>query len=168
MQRRTLLTLGLVSGTALALAGAGAAVWTPGWREGRLSEPARAMFAAVARAVLEGVLPADPAVQAVALKGHLERLDAVIAGLPPATRAELSDLLALLCTAPGRWALAGLGPSWSEASTADLQVALQAMRVAGTEVRRQVYQALRDLSNAAWFADAGTWTLLGYPGPYRL
>lgn len=168
MQRRTLLTLGLVSGTALALAGAGAAVWTPGWRDGRLSEPARALFAAVARAVLDGVLPADPAVQAVALKGHLERLEVAIAGLPPATRAELSDLLALLCTAPGRWALAGLGSPWPEAGKAEIQAALQAMRVAGSEVRRQVYQALRDLSNAAWFADAGTWSALGYPGPYRL
>lgn len=168
MQRRTLLTLGLVSGTALALAGAGAAVWTPGWREGRLSEPARALFAAVARAVLDGVLPADPAVQAVALKGHLDRLDAAIAGLPPATRAELSDLLALLCTAPGRWALLGLGPPWSDASPAELQAALQGLRVARSELRRQVYQALRDLSNAAWFADAGSWNLLGYPGPYRL
>jgi hypothetical protein len=168
MQRRTLLTLGLVSGTALALAGAGAAVWTPGWREGRLSEPARALFAAVARAVLDGALPQDPAVQTVALKNHLDRLDAAIAGLSPATRAELSDLLALLCTAPGRWALAGLGASWTEASTADVQAALQSMRVAGSEVRRQVYQALRDLSNAAWFADAGSWNLMGYPGPYRL
>lgn len=168
MQRRTLLTLGLVSGTALALAGAGAAVWTPGWRDGRLSEPARALFAGVARAVLDGVLPQDPAVQAVALKGHLDRLDALIAGLPPATRAELSDLLALLGTAPGRWALAGLGSPWSEASTADLQAALQAMRVSGSATRRQVYQALRDLSNGAWFADAGSWTALGYPGPYRL
>jgi hypothetical protein len=168
MQRRTLLTLGLVSGTALALAGAGAAVWTPGWREGRLSEPARALFAAVARAVLEGVLPQDPAVQAVALKGHLERLDQVIAGLSPATRAELSDLLALLGTAPGRWALTGLRPAWSEASTAELQTALQSMRVAGSATRRQVYQALRDLSNGAWFADAGSWNLMGYPGPHRL
>ncbi|MBQ0932728.1 hypothetical protein KAK07_24075 [Ideonella sp. 4Y16] len=168
MQRRTLLTLGLVSGTALAVAGAGAAVWTPGWREGRLSQPARVLFASVARAVLEGVLPQDPAVQAVALKGHLDRLDTLIAGLQPATRAELSDLLALLCTAPGRWALAGLGPAWSEAPMADVQSALQAMRVSGSAVRRQVYQALRDLSNGAWFADAGSWELLGYPGPFRL
>ena len=39
------------------------------------------------------------------------------------------------------------------------------MRFADSLTRQQVYHALRDLTNAAWFADAGTWGLLGYPGP---
>ena len=54
------------------------------------------------------------------------------------------------------------------ASTSELAQALQAMRVSGSQTRRQVYQALRDLTNAGWFADAGTWGALGYPGPHRL
>lgn len=163
-----MLKLGLWSGAALALAGTGAALWTPGWREGRLSAPARELFIAVARAVLEGALPADPAVQAVALQAHLDRLETAIAGLAPATRQELSDLLALLCTAPGRLALSGLGAPWRLATPSEVQAALQGMRHSATQTRRQVYQALRDLTNAAWFADAGTWGLLGYPGPANI
>jgi hypothetical protein len=165
MQRRHLLQLGLASGTALALAGAGVALWTPGLRDGRLSAPAQDIFRAVARAVLQGSLPADPALQATALHTHLGRVQAAVNGLAPATRKELSDLLALLSTAPGRLALTGLRSGWAEASVDELGVALQAMRTAGSSTRRQVYQALRELSNAAWFAEAGNWAQLGYPGP---
>ena len=118
--------------------------------------------------MLQGALPEDPQVQAAALAQHLQRLQASIAGLSPATRAELSDLLALLSLAPGRLALTGLSTAWPRATVPELQAALQDMRRSGSQTRRQVYQALRDLTNAAWFADAGTWALLGYPGPYRI
>ena len=141
------------------------AIWTPGWRDGALSPAAREVFVAVARAVLDGVLPADAQVQELALQSHLTRLDASIAGLPPAVRAELSDLLALLSTGPGRLALTGLRPPWRDADVPALQAALQAMRTSDSDTRQQVYQALRTLTNAAWFADAGTWVLLDYPGP---
>ena len=168
MQRRTLLTLGLGSAAALSVAGWGARAWTPGWQRGRLSAPARGVFAAVAQAVLEGVLPQDPAVRAVAMRAHLDRVEQAIQGLAPATRGELSDLLAVLSLGPGRWALSGLGVDWAEASADEVAQALQAMRVSGSQTRRQVYQALRDLTNAGWFADAGTWGALNYPGPHRL
>lgn len=165
MQRRHLLQLGLASGTALAVAGAGVALWTPGLREGRLGAAAQDIFRAVARAVLQGNLPEEAAAQSAALQAHLGRLERAIQGLAPATRKELSDLLALLGTAPGRLVLTGLRSGWNTASADELTAALQAMRTADSHTRRQVYQALRELSNAAWFADAGTWGPLGYPGP---
>jgi hypothetical protein len=31
-------------------------------------------------------------------------------------------------------------------------------------LRQQVFHALRDLTNAAYFADASTWAAIGYPG----
>lgn len=165
MQRRTLFQLGAGAGAVLALAGLGASLWTPGWQAGRLSEPARDIFKAVGRAVLQGVLPEDDRIREQALLSHLRRLEQTLAGLAPATRAELSDLLALLSTAPGRLALTGLSSRWTEASAVEVSQALQAMRLSSSQTRRQVYQAFRDLSNAAWFADAGTWEALGYPGP---
>lgn len=168
MKRRSLLQLGLGAGVLLALAGAGASAWRPGWRDGALSEPAREIFSAVARAVLDGCLPDDPAVQRIALLAHLQRLEASIAGLAPATRRELSDLLAVLSTSAGRRALAGLGSDWAQASTADLLQALNDMRLSRSSTRQQVYHALRDLTNAAWFADAGSWTQVGYPGPMAI
>ena len=39
------------------------------------------------------------------------------------------------------------------------------MRVSGVSLREQAYHALRDLTNAAWFAERSTWSALGYDGP---
>ena len=134
----------------------------------RLGTAATEIFKAVAQTVLDGILPQDTRIREQALAAHLQRLEATIAGLAPATRAELSDLLAVLSTGPGRYALTSLGVPWSEASLPELSAALQGMRVSSSATRRQVYQAFRDLTNAAWFADAGTWGARGYPGPAQV
>jgi hypothetical protein len=42
------------------------------------------------------------------------------------------------------------------------------MRQSSLLLRRQAYGALRDLTHAAYFADATTWPLLRYPGPRTL
>ena len=165
MQRRTLLKVGMGAGVLLTVAGAGVGLWTPGWTKDGLSAPARDGFAAVARVVLDGTLPEAAAGREAALAAHLRRLEASIAGLAPATRQELSELLAMLSLAPGRVALAGLGPRWADASVAELQAALQDRRVSSIATRQQVYHALRDLTNAAYYAEPATWAQLGYPGP---
>ena len=168
MQRRSLLKLGLVSAAALAVAGGGAALWRPGWVDGRLSDSGRRVFRAVARVVLDGTLPNEPAAQQSALDAQLQRLDTTLQAFPAATQAELSQLLALLAAAPGRLALAGLAQPWDAASVAELQASLQAMRTASLALRQQAYHALRDLTNAAWYAEPSTWSALGYPGPRPL
>lgn len=168
MQRRTLLKLGVGATVTLAVLGGGMALLRPGLADGRLTAPARTLMRAVAEAVLDGSLPADANSRAAALDAHLQRLEGLVSGLPPATRDELSQLLSLLSTAPGRLAMTGLAHDWPEAGAASVQQALQAMRLSGIAVRRQVYQALRDLTNAAYYADASTWALLGYPGPRPL
>jgi len=98
----------------------------------------------------------------------LQRLDTTLQAFPAATQAELSQLLALLAAAPGRLALAGLAQPWDAASVAELQASLQAMRTASLALRQQAYHALRDLTNAAWYAEPSTWSALGYPGPRPL
>jgi hypothetical protein len=166
MQRRTLLKLGLFSGAMLALAGGGAALlYEPGWRFGRLTEAGRGVLGPVARAVLDGSLPAD-AMQA-ALAAHLDRVDAAVNAMPPATQRELSDLLAVLALVPGRVALAGLTTDWHRASVAQIQSALQSMRTSRISLCRQAYQALRDLTHAAYFSSNASWAQLGYPGPVK-
>lgn len=168
MRRRSLLQLGLGGATLFALAGGGVALWQPGLVAGRLSRQGRTVFHAVARAVLDGSLHADPAARDAQLQAHLDRLDATVAGLPGASRTELSQLLALLGTPPGRIALAGLHTDWREAGVPELQQALQTLRHSRLTLRRQAYHALRDLTNAAFYADASTWPRLGYPGPRPL
>lgn len=168
MQRRRLLQVGTITTLLLGSAGAGLALLRPGVRDGRFTAEARLVFAAVAAAVLDGMLPRDSTARAAALQAHLGRMDTTLAGLPPALQAEVGELATLLATAPSRLALTGLGAAWHEASVADVQAMLQGLRVSTLAVRQQVYHALRDLTNAAWFADPGAWAAIGYPGPRQV
>lgn len=165
MQRRTLLQLGLGATALLAIAGGGLALLKPGLAQGRMTAGARAVFHAVARAVLEGTLPTQAPQRDAALTAHLARLDDALAGFPQHVQSELSQLLALLASAPGRATLAGLGTDWPDASVREVQDAMQSMRTSGLALRQQAYHALRDLTNAAYYADPATWSLLGYAGP---
>lgn len=164
MQRRTLLKLGMGAAAVLAVAGGGIALLRPGLLDGRMTAAGRTVFHAVGRAVLDGSLPAQPVGRDAALAGLLDRLDETIAGLPAPTQAELSQVLSLLASAPGRIGLAGLGTDWPQAGTAEVQSALQGMRVSSLALRQQVYHALRDLTNASYYADPQAWPLMGYPG----
>jgi hypothetical protein len=166
MQRRTLLGLGVASAALLAIVGGGAALMVErAWRDGKLLPAGRRVLAAVARAVLDGSLPSDAGAQSAAIGSHLARMEATINAMPPHTQREVADLLALLALPPLRSALAGLPAPWEQASVADVQAALQSMRQSSLLLRRQIYNALRDLTHAAFFADASTWPLLRYPGP---
>jgi hypothetical protein len=165
MERRTLLRLGLGGAAILALAGGTAALFRPGVVDDRLSPEGRQVFRAVARAVLASVLPTPEAEASMAIDALMSRLDTTIAGFPGPVKDELSLLLSLLAAAPGRIGLAGLGSSWQAATVEDVQAALQSMRLSGVALRQQAYHALRDLTNAAYFADPATWPKLGYPGP---
>jgi hypothetical protein len=164
MKRRTLL-LGAGTGTLVALAGGTLALLSPGLEQGRLSMRGREMFSAVARGVLADLLPAEPAAKSRAVQAHLQRLDDTIAGLPPALQAEIDELVTLLASMPGRLLLARLRTDWPQAGDAELQAMLQGLRVSSLALRQQIYHALRNLTNAAYFADASTWQAIGYPGP---
>jgi hypothetical protein len=165
MQRRSFLKLGFGATTALVLVGGGLALYQPGLQDGRLSAASREVFAGVARAVLDGSLPADSSQRQHALQLHLQRVDDVLFAFPHSVQTELSQLLAILASAPGRVALAGLHAPWPDASVTQIQTALQGMRVSSLALKQQGYQALRDLTNAAYYADPSAWNVLGYPGP---
>jgi hypothetical protein len=169
VQRRRLLKLGLASAVTVALVGGGAAVfYAPAWRDGRLTDAGRGVLGGVARAVLDGSLPAEAGPQTVALAAHLERVDATLRAMPAATQREVGDLLTLLALPPGRLALAGLATDWRLAEVAQIQAALQTMRTSRLNLRRQAYHALRDLTHAAYFASSATWEQMGYHGPVKI
>lgn len=168
MQRRGFLKLGFASAIVLGVAGTAVAWLQPGLQEGRLSPASRTLFRTVGGVILEGSLPAGVAARTLALQGLLDRVDGVVAALPPYAQAELSQLLALLDTAPGRMAVAGLATPWADASAQECQAALQAMRLSSVTLRQQAYHALHDIVNGAYFADPATWTALGYPGPIAI
>jgi hypothetical protein len=168
MQRRTLLKLGAASAAVLVVAGGAAALLQPGLNGGSLSDAGREVFSAVGRAVLDKTLPADEGARQVALQGLLARVDILVQSLPPHAQAELSQLLALLATAAGRRTLAGLSQPWPEAPIADIQHALQGMRLSSLALRQQAYAALHDITTGAYFSDPSSWPLLGYPGPLKI
>ena len=161
--------LGFASAAALTAAG-GAALWLqPSLRaNGRLTPAGRRVFAAVGQALLNSSLPADLQARRQAVDGWLGRVDTLVGALAPHAQAELSQLLALLDNAAGRRLLAGLDAPWPQASVNQMQQALQGMRLSSLAVRQQAYGALHDITASAYFADAVTWPLLGYPGPLHI
>ena len=168
MQRRTLLKLGAASAAVLLVAGGTAALLQPGLAGGALSASGREVFSAIGRAVLDKTLPADEGARQIALNGLLGRIDVLVQSLPPHAQAELSQLLALLASAAGRRALAGLNQPWQEASVTDIQQSLQDMRLSRLALRQQAYAALHDITAGAYFSDPASWALLGYPGPMKI
>lgn len=168
MQRRTLLKLGTVSAAVLAMAGGAAALMLAGLHEGRLGPAGRGVFEAIGRAVLEHSLPRDETLRQAALNSLLDRVDELTLALPPHAQAELSQLLSVLASTPGRRLLAGLSETWPLATENQIQQALQGMRLSGLAMRQQAYAALHDITAAAYFSDASTWSQLGYPGPVRI
>ncbi len=169
MKRRTWLKVGLGGAVGLAVAGAGVAVLMPrAWDGARLSVGARDMMRALALAVLEDRLPSEPIARRAKLDDFLTRLESALASFPRPTQGEVNQLLTLLLTAPGRWALAGLRTPWAQAGIEDVQAGLNAMRHASLGLRVQAYHALRDLTHGAYYAEASTWADMGYPGPRPL
>ena len=165
MQRRTLLKLGLVSGTVLALAGGAAMLMQPGLVQRRLTDAGRALFIGVGRAILQGTLPPDPAEQRQALEGMADRVDILAQNLPPHVVDELSQLVGLLGSSAGRVALAGLSTGWLEATPEQVSAALNDMRYSRLTLRQQAYQALHEIVGGAYFSEETTWAVVGYPGP---
>jgi hypothetical protein len=124
----------------------------------------KAMWLAVARAVLKDALPAGRAGES-ALESHWGRLEGTLAGLAPATRAELDELTQLLASPLGRWALLGLTQPWEHAGEAEVSAGLEGLRRSRLKTKQQIFRALRDLTNAAYFSDESSWGVMGYPGP---
>jgi hypothetical protein len=170
MERRRLLKVGAATAAALTLA-AGASWWltdAPRSAQGRFSAAAQQLFLAVGGSVLEGLLPTAESIRAEALQGWLGRLEATVAGLPPGVQAELDQLALLLTSAPGRLALTGLRTPWAQATPVQLTAALQGLQQSRLPLKQQLFHALRDLSNAAYFSAPQTWASLGYPGPLKV
>ncbi len=165
LQRRSFLKLGLISAAVLAVAGGTALLLNPALVNGAMSPSSRLVMARVGQAMLQGLLPADPAAQAKEVEALLTRTDTFLSGLPDHVIAELGQLLGLLASAPGRRLLLGLSAGWQDASIADVTAALHSMRDSGNPLRIQAYQGLHDIVFVPYFSGETTWKVLGYPGP---
>lgn len=160
--------MGVAGGTLLALAGGALLLRGPVRPAGRLDDDSRAMFTALALAMLQPLMPAEAAARQQALAAQVQRVEAAIAGLPPVLQAEVDELLLIATRAPGRIAFVGLRSPWPQAATADVAAALEGLRQSRLALRQQAFHALRDLTHASWFSDDANWAAIGYPGPLEM
>jgi len=169
--RRRLIKAGLAGGALLAIAGGVAWFARSVLDKGAprtLDRDASGIVRAIVPAMLSTALPSQEPERASVIDETVAAVDRAIAGLPPATRAELAQLFALLVLAPGRRALAGVVSPWAEASANEVDAFLRAWQSSGWSLKRTAYDALHQLVIAAWYANPRSWPTIGYPGPPTL
>lgn len=133
-----------------------------------LSADAADVMRAIVPALLDGALPHDAAERRAAIEDTVDAVGTAIAGLPPVTREELSTLFALLDFAPVRIAFADIAFAWRNADVATTNAFLVRLQKSRWSVKRTAYDALHQLTFAAWYASPSTWPSIGYPGPPAL
>jgi hypothetical protein len=170
LSRRTFIAAGFLGAAALATA-----AWLRGPHAPASGVPRRALdadgeaiFAAVAPVLLDGALPSDKAARDAALAQTLEGIDTAVAGLSPAAQAELAQLIALLALPPVRFGIARVSDAWPGASPVEVRRFLDNCRDSRFTLMRAAYDALHDLTFAAWYGNANAWPAIGYPGPPSL
>jgi hypothetical protein len=117
---------------------------------------------------LDGALPTDPIEHRTAVESTVSAIATAIDGLPPIARDELSTLFSLLAFAPVRYVFAGIDGAWRDASMADAQAFLVRLQKSRWSLKRAAYDALHQLTMAAWYASPRAWASIGYPGPPAL
>jgi hypothetical protein len=128
-----------------------------------LSGTDRSMVAAIARVMLRGALPSDPA--DLGLVKAVRGVDVAIAGLTLPVQGEVHQLFGLLEFPVSRGLAAGVWTSWEDASATDIANFLMRWRYSSVTLFRTGYQALHQLIMSGWYGNPAAWTRIGYPGP---
>ena len=170
LSRRTFVAAGLVGAVALATAGwlKGPHAPPSGTPRRTLDADAEAILGAVVPVLLDGALPETREARHHAIAETLTAIDIAIAGLPLAAQAELSQLFALLALPPVRLGLARVAAPWQHASPADVRLCLDRFRASSWALPRAAYDALHQLTFAAWYGNPQAWPAIGYGGPPQI
>jgi hypothetical protein len=120
---------------------------------------------AIVPAMLDGALPEPAAERKAAIEATVSAVGTAISGLPPAARDELSTLFALLALAPVRVGFADIDSGWRDADVTTTSAFLVRLQKSRWSVKRTAYDALHQLTFAAWYANPVAWPSIGYPGP---
>ncbi|WP_269533341.1 hypothetical protein [Chitinimonas sp. BJYL2] len=130
-----------------------------------LDEASRTAMAAIARVMLKGALPTEPAQLQAALLAAVQGCDTAIAGLPGTVQTEVKELLTLLGNRLTRRWVVGITDNWSEASDEAIAHFLSRWRYSSLLLLRSGYQALHQIVFAAWYGNPQSWVGIGYAGP---
>lgn len=167
LSRRTFIAAGTLGAIALATAAwiKGPHAPPSGVSRRTLDADAEALLGAVVPVLLAGALPEAPADRQRAIAETLSGIDIAIAGLPPSAQAELGQLFALLVLPPVRLALARVTAPWPEAAPDQVRRFLDRCRGSSWTLLRAAYDALHQLTYAAWYGNPHAWPGIGYDGP---
>lgn len=164
--RRNVLKFGLAGAVLLAIGGVGL-----GLRGTVRRVPASPLLVlddvefSVLWAVAERVCPANGKFPAASSVLVAEKIDALLAGLDPATQAETKSLLRLVENALPGLLLDGRFTTFTGSSPAVQDAVLEAMRTSRMGLRRTMFKALGGLVGATYYAQPEVWGAVGYPGP---
>lgn len=169
VSRRRFLAAGIAGAAALSAAGWFALRDRPvatGYRV--LDEDGAQIVTAIASAMLQGALPADPAQRAQAIAETVSGVDVAIHGLPLHAQGELRQLFHLLAMAPVRSMLARSTAPWPDLGTERVAGLLERMRDSRWSLLQAAYGALHQLVLAGWYGNPRAWNAIGYAGPPAL
>ena len=167
LTRRRFLQVGLAGVAVLAIARVLERPALPG--SFRVLDGASApLVGALVPVVLAGSLPTREDERAIAIQEVVEAFDRAVAGLSPAVRAEIDDLLGVLRFGPTRLALTGVWAPIESANAEDISQFLARWRTSRFDLLRAGYQALTQLIQASWYDNPASWSAVGYPGPPQL
>lgn len=133
-----------------------------------VADPSARFFAAREREILTQVVErmvdtGEPGAPAVRATRTIETIDALCAGLEPATTAPLPALLRLVEWGPllfeRRMA------RFTSLDAAGQDAALRGWMTSGLALRRLGFHALRNLALLGYWSQDETWSLVGYAGP---
>jgi hypothetical protein len=170
LNRRTFLAVGVAGIGALAVAGWLRRSPAPAAEHAasNISIDGQHILRAIVPVMLAGALPEAPAARAAAIAQTLAALDSAVGGLPAAAQAELGQLFDLLSLPPVRIAVARIDAPWAEAAPDQVRACLDRFRGSSLQLLRATYDALHQLTFAAWYGNPQAWAAIGYPGPPAL
>ena len=166
MNRRTLIKTGLAGSALLGLGGLGWGL-TAGERgpEGLSLATLDRRSYAILSAVADRMCRAGEGAPSAADLKVVEKIDALLASLPPSVTAELKQALLLLESPIFGALMDGRTQPFTQCDGEAQDRVLAAWRDSRWPVRRTVYDALHSLCMAPYWCDASLWARMGYPGP---
>lgn len=123
------------------------------------------ILSAVAPAVLKGNFPTDPTKRQQVLDQMMIDIDDFIVHTTAGTQKQVHELFDLLYMAPFRVMVAGLWPSWQEASVEEVSEFLEGWQTSRFNMLRQGYVLLTQLPSLTFYDQPANWTDDVYPGP---
>lgn len=175
MTRRQWIKTGVAGGALLATAAwtTKGTFWGNGSRRAKTGAYEYTFLTHADRQVMQAIIPVILLDVFSETEGHpkdlleetIQRFDLAVSGLYPAVQGEIRQLFSLLTLGPGRMIVAGVWSSWEKASPEAIASFLTRWKTSRFSLLQTGYDALQQLSVAAWYGNPKAWAAIDYAGP---